>query len=92
MRLERSASLPGFDRPLPDLDLLIDVEHARHLEHEPGLRERPFNGAARLRVQLGRIVDDRDLAILVVAQRQVKPRLRPGEALPEPHGHRCAVD
>ena len=39
-------ALPGLDLPGADLDLLVDVVDARHLEHEAGLDDRPLEDAS----------------------------------------------
>ena len=50
MRLERPGSLLRLHFPLADLDFLVDVEDARHLEHEPRLRQRLLDCASGLGV------------------------------------------
>src|SRR6266498_5537038 len=85
-RLERPRALPGLHPPVPDLDLFLDGEDPRHLEHEArgdeGLLEHP----PRHRSQLGHVTDERELLLLVVTQRQEPPWLRPREAAAHPHG------
>jgi GxxExxY protein len=56
MGLERPPTLASLDRPLPDLDLLLDIQHARHLEHEPRLGDRVLDRAAGLVIQVFRVV------------------------------------
>src|SRR5207253_5731186 len=79
-------ALAGVDPPVPDLHLLLDRRHARDLENEPRGRHRLLEYAPRGGVELGGIAHQRNLALLVVAQRYESRRLGPRKAAAHPHG------
>src|SRR5262249_42171050 len=92
VRLKRPAPLRSIDDPLPDLDFLVDRHDARHVQDESSDRERVLDGVTRRFAKRRWIFDDCDLAIRVVAKREVTMRLRPRKALAQPHRYPTAVD
>src|SRR5439155_17141895 len=68
-RLERPRTLLRLHAPAPDLDLLLDLEHLRDLEDEPGDRERPLQGSARALVEIRRIANKGELLLIRISQR-----------------------
>jgi hypothetical protein len=89
--LESARSLLGVDRPVSDLDFLLDINDAFHAEDEAGLRQRVFECLARRGVEGRRVVDQRELAVLPIPEREVPVGLRPGKARANPDGRRRAV-
>src|SRR5687768_8387593 len=77
--LERARALPRLDPPVPDLDLLFDLQHPRHFEDKARHGERRLQRLARIRIEIRRIADERELLLLAVPQREVRERLRPGK-------------
>src|SRR6266704_6731871 len=57
-RLECARTLLRFDPPMADLDFLVDLEHPRDLEDEPGDRERPLQRRTRACIELGGILHE----------------------------------
>src|SRR5207247_2613007 len=84
-RLDRPSTLPGLDPPTADLDFLVDLQHTRHLEHEPRHLECHLQRRARAWIELGGIPHERELLFIRIAQREMLCRLRPGEAAPHRH-------
>src|ERR1700758_1444379 len=80
--LERTRTLLRLDAPAPDLDFFLDLQNARHREHEPRYCEGRLQRRAGAWVQLRRIPDERELFLIRVAQRQMTRRLGPREAPP----------
>src|SRR5439155_63267 len=83
--LERARPLPSLHPPVPDLDLLFDGRHLGDLEDEAGGHHRLFEHPPRGGVELGRVAHQRELPLLIVAQRHEPRRLRPRKAAPHPH-------
>ena len=77
--LQEARAGVGIDPPDPDLELVDDGEDASDPEDEASVRESLLEESARGRVELGRIGDQGNLAVGVVAQRDEGRRARPGE-------------
>src|SRR5262245_60172992 len=90
--LESPVSLAGFDPPVPDLDPFLHRDHPGDFEHKTGGGQSLLEDPPGLLIETRRILDQGDLHVLVIPERDELARLGPGKAAPDNHGYGSLAD